>query len=119
MQRVQYELVLFSALLASCCTANQGVVSSDVVINKVQRTVDLASHLPKITSSITVENGGGARLSSFLYAVDPNLIDRLSFIGASVSLSSCKFGLSTLTRGCLLLVAGWAIIGAQNHLLLF
>ena len=96
MDRFQLEIFVVSALLATCCTANQASISSDIVLSAVDRTVDISSHLPKITSSVTVENTGSAAAKSFLYAVDPNLADSLSFIGATVSVKmpdSCNIPL--------------------------
>jgi oligosaccharyltransferase complex subunit alpha (ribophorin I) len=82
MDKFQLELFVLTALLATCCTANQASISADLVNSNVDRTVDLSSHLPKITNAITVENTGKSSVNSYIYAVDANVADSLSFIGA-------------------------------------
>lgn len=82
MYRLHTEVLVFSFLLATCCGASEDAVNADLVNSKVFRTVDLSSHLPKISNTITLENGGSAAVRSFLFAVDPALSDKLSFIGA-------------------------------------
>ena len=79
---------LFSVICVIVCNANQDSISQDLVNSKVQRTVDLTTHLPQITNTITLENNGKSSIRMFLYAVDRALSDKLSFIGASVS--KCK-----------------------------
>jgi oligosaccharyltransferase complex subunit alpha (ribophorin I) len=60
-------------------------INGDIVIVKATRTVDLTTHLPKISTRLTLENSGkGAGVKAFLVAIDPSLADYLSFIGASV-----------------------------------
>ncbi|KAL5014709.1 hypothetical protein ScPMuIL_008979 [Solemya velum] len=48
----------------------------------VERKIDIATHLVKISTSITLENTGASAVKSFLYVVDPPLQGKLSFIGA-------------------------------------
>ncbi|KAI8504255.1 PREDICTED: dolichyl-diphosphooligosaccharide--protein glycosyltransferase subunit 1-like [Branchiostoma belcheri] len=83
MNRAAYELVIFGALLASCCTANQGAIGGDLVNSAVNRQIDLTSQLAKFTTTITLENAGKTATTSFVLAIDPSLRDRLSFIGAT------------------------------------
>jgi len=82
MDRLQLELLVVSALLATCCTANQASISADLVNTNVDRTVDLSSHLPKITNVITVQNTGSSSAKSYIYAVDSSVADSVSFVGA-------------------------------------
>jgi oligosaccharyltransferase complex subunit alpha (ribophorin I) len=69
---------LLSLLLVTHCSVSQ----AELVNSNVDRTVDLSSHLPKITNLITVENIGKSAVNSYIYIVDSNLQDSLSFIGA-------------------------------------
>lgn len=87
MDRFQLEIFVVSALLATCCTANQASISADLVNINVDRTVDLSSHLPKITNVITVENTGKSSVNSYIYAVDTSVADSLSYIGATIKSS--------------------------------
>ncbi|PVD24403.1 hypothetical protein C0Q70_14885 [Pomacea canaliculata] len=48
----------------------------------MDRKIDIASHLVKTYTSITIENRGSSTVRSFLYVVDPSLQTKLSFIGA-------------------------------------
>lgn len=82
MHRVQLELFVLSALLATCCTANPDTIDGGIVVSNVQRTVDVSSHLPKITSSVTIQNGGKGPIRSFLFAIDPSVKNRVSFVSA-------------------------------------
>ena len=66
-------------------SANQDTVNKNVEITKAQRTVDLSSHLPEITSVLTFENKGSSSVQNVLLAVDPALYSKLSYISASVS----------------------------------
>ena len=94
MQHFHVEFILLSAILGTCCAASQDTISGDLVNNKVQRNIDLATHLPKITTTITVENIGKSSVRSYLLAVDPSLKDDLSFIGAVVSIMHSKVTVS-------------------------
>jgi len=87
MERLCLELLALSILLACCFGASPESVNGDLVIKKVENTIDLTTHLPKISSSIILENEGKAGVRSFLFAVDPTLSDTLSYIGAVVRMS--------------------------------
>ena len=82
---MNFEILIFSALLASCCGANQDVIDRNLVNSKVERTIDLTTHLPKISSLITIENTGSSSVKSFLFAVDSDLSAHLSIVAAVVS----------------------------------
>lgn len=77
-------LVLF-ALLCSPLSANTDSINADLVNSKVKKSIDLTTHLPKITSSITLENTGKSAVKSFLYSADPSLANSVAFVGATVS----------------------------------
>ncbi|CAL8338314.1 unnamed protein product [Lota lota] len=70
-------LILFAALASK--TAADGLVNEDV-----KRTVDLSTHLAKISAEILLSNQGDAAVQSFTLAVEPDLTPHLAYIGASV-----------------------------------
>jgi len=85
MRRLSFQLALLSAVLVVCFTVSQDTVNADLVNVEVKRTVDLTTHIVKISSSVTIENTGKSSEKYFIYAVDDALSDRLSYIGALVS----------------------------------
>lgn len=70
--------------MATICTANQASIDSNLVNNKVERTIDLTSHLPKVSSVVTIENTGASSVKYFLVAVDPTLTEYAAYVGAMV-----------------------------------
>lgn len=79
---MHFKIIVLSTLLSSFCGAVQDKIEDGLVNTKVTRTIDLTSHLPKITSQVTLENTGKTGVRSFVFSVDPSLKDNLSFIGA-------------------------------------
>lgn len=75
--------------MAACLllmTALSLEVSADGLVNEeVKRTVDLSTHLAKITAEILLSNQGHSAAQSFILAVEANLAPHLAYIGASVS----------------------------------
>lgn len=71
--------LLFLAAVCSEASAD-GLVNEDV-----KRTVDLSTHLAKITAEIVLSNQGRSAVHSFILAVEPGLAPHLAYIGASVS----------------------------------
>ncbi|XP_008283659.1 dolichyl-diphosphooligosaccharide--protein glycosyltransferase subunit 1 [Stegastes partitus] len=60
-------------------------VSADGLVNEdVKRTVDLGTHLAKITAEIVLSNQGHSAVHSFVLAVEADLAPHLAYIGASV-----------------------------------
>lgn len=76
-------------LLAACLlllAALSSEVSADGLVNEeVKRTVDLSTHLAKITAEIVLSNQGHSAVQSFILAVEVDLAPHLAYIGASVS----------------------------------
>uniref|UniRef100_A0A673GVT1 Dolichyl-diphosphooligosaccharide--protein glycosyltransferase subunit 1 n=1 Tax=Sinocyclocheilus rhinocerous TaxID=307959 RepID=A0A673GVT1_9TELE len=71
-----------SFVLASCVFCAS--VCADGLVNEdVKRTLDLSSHLAKITAEIQLANHGAARVSSLTLALEAELAPHLAFIGAS------------------------------------
>eukprot|EP00093_Oithona_nana_P010989 10989.XXX_374591_372528_1 [CDS] Oithona nana genome sequencing. len=59
-------------------------VNSEVVVDSVERHIDLTSQLVKINAKIKLTNNGPGAIKSFHYAVDANAKEKLAFIGATV-----------------------------------
>ena len=59
-------------------------VNSEVVVDSVERHIDLTSQLVKINAKIKLSNNGPGAIKSFHYAVDANAKEKLAFIGATV-----------------------------------
>lgn len=78
-----------SPLLAACLlllAALSPEVSADGLVNEeVKRTVDLSTHLAKITAETLLSNKGHSAVQSFILAVEAELAPHLAHIGASVS----------------------------------
>lgn len=77
--------MVFSTFLALTCSVNQDVIDTNLVNSKVERTIDLTTHLPKVTSVITLENTGSSSVKSFLVVVDASLKDYVAVVTALVS----------------------------------
>ncbi|KAM6947486.1 dolichyl-diphosphooligosaccharide--protein glycosyltransferase subunit 1 [Lycodopsis pacificus] len=78
-----------SLLLAACLllflAAVSREVSADGLVNEeVKRTVDLGTHLAKITAEIVLSNQGHSAVHSFVLAVEADVAPHLAYIGASV-----------------------------------
>lgn len=78
-------------LVLGACAPAPGSASAETpsLINEdVKRTVDLSSHLAKVTAEIVLAHPGGgssSRASSFLLALEPELEARLAHLGVQVS----------------------------------
>ncbi len=114
MHRLYFKFILLSIILSICCGANQDVVNNDLVNSKVQRTVDLSTHLPKISSSITLENAGKSTVRYFLVALSMDQRDHLSFIGATVSIENNAFRCNCMTiyKTCCRILFSWVTLPA-------
>lgn len=85
-------LPLLLLLLGAFGAPNAGRASPDgpaLVNEDVRRTVDLSSHLAKVTAEVVLAHPGGgeasARATSFLLALEPELEARLAHLGVQVS----------------------------------
>ncbi|XP_076447729.1 dolichyl-diphosphooligosaccharide--protein glycosyltransferase subunit 1-like [Babylonia areolata] len=77
-----FYLLLLPYFVSVLCKVNQDTIDQNVVVSQVERKIDIASHLVKTSTSMTIENKGSSSVRSFLYVVDPSLKTKLSFIGA-------------------------------------
>jgi len=74
------------------------LINADIVNTKVQRTVDLTTHLVKINHRITLENTGKTGVRSYLVAIDESLASTVSFVGATLKLGSEEERRLTVTQ---------------------
>uniref|UniRef100_A0AAQ5X9Q5 Dolichyl-diphosphooligosaccharide--protein glycosyltransferase subunit 1 n=1 Tax=Amphiprion ocellaris TaxID=80972 RepID=A0AAQ5X9Q5_AMPOC len=79
---------LFAACLLLLAAVSSEVSANGLVNEDVKRTVDLGTHLAKITAEIVLSNQGHSSVHSFVLAVEADLAPHLAYIGASVSLTS-------------------------------
>uniref|UniRef100_A0A8C8FDK6 Dolichyl-diphosphooligosaccharide--protein glycosyltransferase subunit 1 n=1 Tax=Oncorhynchus tshawytscha TaxID=74940 RepID=A0A8C8FDK6_ONCTS len=59
-------------------------IANGLVNEEVKRTVDLSTHIAKITAEILLLNQGDSAVHSFILAVEPELAPNLAYVGASV-----------------------------------
>lgn len=70
------------------CLAAAGA-SADLVLEEVRRSLDLSTHLAKVSAELNLANApGGAAASAFLLALEPGLEPRLAHLGVQVSVGS-------------------------------
>ncbi|XP_039972333.1 dolichyl-diphosphooligosaccharide--protein glycosyltransferase subunit 1 [Xiphias gladius] len=81
-------MILKAPLLAAClllvAALGSGASADGLVNEEVKRTVDLSTHLAKITAEIVLSNQGHSSVQSFTLAVEADLAPHLAYIGASV-----------------------------------
>lgn len=70
--------LLFAGLLC-------GVWANGLVNEEVKRTLDLGTHLAKMSTEVLLANHGGSAAQNFILALEPELAPHLAYIGASVS----------------------------------
>lgn len=77
--------IIFVTLVIECNAATFDSINPDIIANNVDRFIDLSSQLAKLSHKITLQNNGKGAVKSFLFAVEPNVRDNLSYIGAQAS----------------------------------
>jgi oligosaccharyltransferase complex subunit alpha (ribophorin I) len=77
--------IIFVILVTECKAATFESVNVDLVVKNVGRSIDLASQLAKMSHKITLQNTGKGAVKSFLFAVEPEVKESLSYIGAQAS----------------------------------
>jgi len=60
------------------------IARGDLVFDKVKRTIDVSTHLVKISSVATVRNEGDSLAQSVTFSTDPLLLKHLASVSASV-----------------------------------
>jgi hypothetical protein len=76
-------LSFFCILLAIVFVTGQD--QDNLVNTNVERILDLVSHLPKETISVTVENRGTKSTRYYDYYVEPQHVNDVAYVGAIVS----------------------------------
>ena len=61
-------------------------INPDIMMKNVDRSIDLASQLVKISHKINLQNNGKGAVKSFIFSVEPNAKGHLSYIGAQASI---------------------------------
>ena len=88
MNRVSFRLAAIAALLLASFTLGKDDINSKLVISEVSRKIDLSTQLAKVSTSLTIENGGDSSTGYFHLAIEPALVDKLAFVGVTVSFLS-------------------------------
>lgn len=79
-----YSCLVFFALTWNIYSSAS--INDKLVVNKVDRTIDISSQLAKVGLDIALENTGSEPATSFLVAVDSMLASHLAYASASVSI---------------------------------
>jgi len=85
MLRICIRDIIFIILIIKCNAATFDSINPDITVKSVDRSIDLASQLVKISHKLTLHNNGKGAVKSFLFAVEPEVKDSLSYIGAQAS----------------------------------
>ena len=64
--------------------------NADLVNTKVDRLVDLTSHLVYVTDKITVENTGSSAQKSYTYVIEPTKAKHVSIVTAQLAGTKTK-----------------------------
>merc|ERR1712156_941343 len=72
------------ALLARVQSAAVETVNADILVDSVDRTIDIASQLVKIITKVTLTNNGKGAITGFHYGMEEAAKAKLAFIGATV-----------------------------------
>ncbi|XP_001636562.2 dolichyl-diphosphooligosaccharide--protein glycosyltransferase subunit 1 [Nematostella vectensis] len=83
MIRPSLGFVLLTACYIFTLTPVDADINHDLVLSKASRKIDLSSQLVKVSTSITLDNGGNQPVDSFHFAVDPSVADNLALLSAS------------------------------------
>lgn len=93
MLRISIGGLIFVILVTECRAATFDSINVDLVVKNVARSIDLASQLVKMSHKITLQNNGKGAVKSFLYTVEPEMKESLSYIGAQASTADkCNAG---------------------------
>ena len=91
------DLKMKKLILLGCLTLLAGVqsaavetVNADVIVDSVDRSIDIASQLVKINTKLTLTNNGKGAISGFHYGLEEAAKAKLAFIGATVRKSFGK-----------------------------
>lgn len=97
MRGVLHFLIGLTVIFCIECKVKQDTIDGAIVNSKVDRKIDVSTHLVKMSTSVTLENTGKSPIKSFLYALEPSLQNYLSIITANVKDKDEKLGVSQTT----------------------
>ena len=80
----------FLALLVGVKSAAVETVNADILVDSVDRTIDIASQLVKINTKVTLTNNGKGAITGFHYGMEEAAKAKLAFIGATVRIVKSK-----------------------------
>lgn len=72
--------LLWRLLLCLAATA------ADLQLDEARRTLDLSTHLAKVSAELSLTNAAGTAASTFLLALEPGLEPRLAYLGVQVGI---------------------------------
>jgi len=75
------------------------VTNGDLVFDKVKRTIDVSTHLVKISSVATVRNEGDSVAQSVTFSTDPLLLKHLASVSANVKVGKKSTPLELSSAG--------------------
>lgn len=75
------------------------VANGDLVFDKVKRTIDVSTHLVKISSVATVRNEGDSVAQSVTFSTDPLLLKHLASVSANVKVGKKSTPLELSSAG--------------------
>jgi len=67
--------------------ANVETVNHEIVVDSIERSINLESQLVKISSKVTLTNNGKGATKGFHYAVEESMAPHVAYIGATVGSS--------------------------------
>jgi oligosaccharyltransferase complex subunit alpha (ribophorin I) len=77
------KLFVFVLICIALTRAAVETVNSELSVDNVERTIDIASQLVKMTTKLTISNGGRGAVKSFHYAIEQPAKANVAFIGAT------------------------------------
>nr|XP_054751142.1 dolichyl-diphosphooligosaccharide--protein glycosyltransferase subunit 1-like isoform X2 [Lytechinus pictus] len=80
---LQIATACFLLVAFTAAKPSKSSINPDLINTKVERTVDVASQLVKISFVVTLENTGKSSAGFFVFALDSALVDNLAFLGAT------------------------------------
>jgi len=75
-------LALRTMFVALTCSIifSQLFVDADIVVNELERTIDLTSQLAKLSTTLTIENQGDAAVNEFLLTFEKDVAAHIAFL---------------------------------------
>jgi len=80
MTSIGYRIIILSSVFLISCH----LVCADIVLTNVERNIDVATQLARITSKITATNNGASAVDHVIIAVEATCADKVAFIDATL-----------------------------------